>query len=90
MIHLEMQRFCTGDLLTGVTFGSTINLSNSTGGSFLPVISASGNNVHVVWSDSTLGNVNEIFYRRSTNNGASFGSTINIYILRERAVKIFR
>jgi hypothetical protein len=61
----------------GATFGSTINLSNNAGGSFEPAVAASGNNVYVVWRDSTPGN-DEILYRRSTDGGATFGSTINL------------
>jgi len=37
----------------------------------------SGNNVYVVWRDNTPGN-NEVFYRRSIDGGASFGSTVNL------------
>jgi hypothetical protein len=61
----------------GATFGSTVNLSNNVGESQLPAIAVSGNNVYVVWQDSTSGDYN-IFYRRSTNNGATFGSTVNL------------
>jgi hypothetical protein len=61
----------------GATFGSTVNLSNSVGDSQLPAIAVSGNNVYVVWQDSTSGD-NNIFYRRSTNNGSTFGSTVNL------------
>ena len=32
---------------------------------------------NVVWVDNTPGNY-DIFYRRSTNSGASFGSTANL------------
>lgn len=61
----------------GATFGSTINLSNNMGGSDEPAIAASGNNVYVVWHDNTPGNP-DILYRRSTDGGATFGSTINL------------
>lgn len=47
------------------------NLTFNSGGSFDPVITVSGNNVHVVWQDDTPGN-DDIFYRRSTNSGATF------------------
>ena len=42
-----------------------------------PAIAVSGNNVHVVWDDDTLGNF-EILYRRSFDGGATFGPTINL------------
>jgi hypothetical protein len=61
----------------GGTFGSTVNLSNNAGGSALPSIAVSGNNVHVVWQDSTFGN-SEILYRSSTDGGVNFGSTVNL------------
>jgi transcription elongation GreA/GreB family factor len=61
----------------GASFGSTVNLSNNAGLSFEPSIAVSGNNVYVVWLDNAPGN-NEIFYRRSTDGGASFGSTVNL------------
>jgi hypothetical protein len=58
----------------GATFGSTINLSNTAGSSQAPGIVASGNNVYLVWGDDSLGKF-QIFYRRSTDGGATFGST---------------
>ena len=61
----------------GATFGSTINLSNNAEDSFDPTIAGIGNNVYVAWHDNTLGNT-EILYRRSTDGGATFGSTINL------------
>jgi hypothetical protein len=61
----------------GANFTWTENLSNTTSWSVLPVVAASVNNVHVVWVDTTPGN-GDIFYRGSTNGGASFGSTANL------------
>jgi hypothetical protein len=61
----------------GTTFGSTVNLSISVGGSESPAIDVSGNNVHVVWLDNTPGN-SEILLRKSINMEATFGSTINV------------
>ena len=47
-------------------------------GQFPPQITASGNNVYVVWSDSTTGNA-DIFFKRSTDGGATFSSpSINL------------
>jgi hypothetical protein len=57
---------------SGATFGPIINLSNTPSfNSFDSAIAVSGNNVHVVWNDNTPGNF-DIFYRKSTNGGASF------------------
>jgi hypothetical protein len=63
----------------GTSFGPPINLSNNTGGSFNPQIAASGNNVYVTWNDATTTTGNDdIFVAVSNNNGASFGTPINI------------
>lgn len=72
-VHLLYRRSTDG----GATFGGTINLSNNAGSSDRPAIAASGNNVYVVWFDNTPGNA-EILYRRSTDGGGTFGSTINL------------
>jgi ethanolamine utilization microcompartment shell protein EutL len=61
----------------GASFGSAVNLSNSTGLSQIPAIAASGNNVYVVWQDDTLvSGIPDILYRRSTNGGASFSGSV--------------
>jgi ethanolamine utilization microcompartment shell protein EutL len=65
----------------GASFGDTKNLSNSAGNSGRPTVAVSGNNVYVVWHDNTTqGGVAQfdILYRRSTNGGANFGSTVNL------------
>ena len=51
------------------------NLSKNNGHSELPQMTASGNNVYVVWLDDTLGS-REIFLRRSTDGGNTFDSKI--------------
>jgi hypothetical protein len=61
----------------GATFSSTINLSNNDGDSGRPAIAVSGNNVYVVWNDDSAGN-REIFYRKSTDGGATFGNIVNL------------
>jgi hypothetical protein len=62
-----------------ISFDPSINLSDNTGDArrSTPAIAASGNNVYVVWHDNTPGNF-DIFYKRSTDGGANFGSTVNI------------
>jgi len=66
----------------GANFGSTVNLRTTcTGSTFEPSLAASGNNVYVVWYDSTqAGGVHpfDILYRRSTDGGANFGSTVKL------------
>jgi hypothetical protein len=63
----------------GASFGSTVNLSNNNGdsGGISQGIAASGNNVYVVWQDNTPGSY-DILYRRSTDGGSSFSSTVNL------------
>ncbi|MDF2736592.1 MAG: exported protein of unknown function [Nitrososphaeraceae archaeon] len=58
-----------------ISFGTPINLSNNAGVSHTPEIAVAGNNVYVVWSDSSSGNF-EIFFSRSTDGGATFSSPI--------------
>jgi hypothetical protein len=61
----------------GISFGPTQNLSNNGGTSFLPSVAVHNSNVYVVWLDSTPGNF-DIFYRRSTDGGTTFGATENL------------
>lgn len=65
----------------GNTFSNTTSIS-SNGIASKPEMSISGNNVYVVWYNSTLTNSNvtddQILFTRSTNNGAHFNSPINL------------
>ena len=45
----------------GHTFSTTDNLSETTGNSFIPQISSSGNNVYVVWTDGSNPNFDTFF-----------------------------
>ena len=63
--------FYTRSTNGGVSFGSVENVSFNGGRSIISKIAASGNSVHIVWSDNTPGNF-DIFYKRSTDGGASF------------------
>ena len=61
----------------GASFGGTINLSNDNHFSHLPQIAVTGNNVYIVWDDVTVVDgvdESQLLFKRSTNNGASFGS----------------
>jgi hypothetical protein len=55
----------------GTIFSEIRNLSNNTGLSSDPQLSAVGGNVYVVWTDSSSGN-NEILFRHSNNTGERF------------------
>ena len=56
---------------------STIILSNNLGHSQYPKIVADGPNVYTLWMDDTQGN-RDIYFKRSEDNGTSFGETINL------------
>ena len=53
------------------------NLSNNPGNSTDAQISLYQNNVYVVWTDDTTGN-GDIYFKRSVDNGTTFGSTENL------------
>jgi len=61
----------------GIRFENPINLSNNEGSSGNQQIAVSGNKVYVAWVDHTLG-YDEIFFRGSDDNGASFGRVVNL------------
>jgi len=52
---------------------SGANLSSSVANSLAPEIAASGSNVYVTWQEG-----DEIYYTNSTDNGATFGTPINL------------
>jgi hypothetical protein len=62
---------------SGTSFGNIINLSNDTGDSIRPEIAVSEPNVFIVWQ-SGESKIDNIFFKRSTDGGASFGDTINL------------
>ena len=56
----------------GATWPLGMRLTNTAAGSEHPAIAIdSSNHIHVVWSDATSGNM-EIYYRKSTNGGATW------------------
>jgi hypothetical protein len=58
----------------GNTFDDKINISNSSNGrSDMQNVAASGNNVYVIWCDDKTGDM-EIYMRKSTDGGKTFGS----------------
>jgi pterin-4a-carbinolamine dehydratase len=62
------------------SFGEPINLSNNEGNSTNPEVTASGDHVYVVWSDTNdaKGGVGDIFFSASRDNAVSFGEPINL------------
>lgn len=61
----------------GVSWGTDVRLTNSAGESHYPSVSVSGSVVHVAWQDSRDGNF-EIYYKRSTDGGISWGADIKL------------
>ena len=61
----------------GTSWGADIRLTNNSAGSIRPSVSASGSTVHVVWDDDRDGN-REIYYKRSTDAGVSWGADVRL------------
>ncbi|MBX3273028.1 MAG: exo-alpha-sialidase [Sandaracinaceae bacterium] len=74
--HIHFARSTNG----GNAWSAEVRVSTPTTATFVaanPRVAAAGNNVYVVWRDNRNGAL-DIFLRRSTNNGASFGSEVRI------------
>lgn len=56
----------------GTSWGTSTRLTNNAGISVFPSVAVSGTVVHVVWQDDRNGNY-EIYYKRSTDRGISWG-----------------
>jgi len=62
----------------GVNWPPLTRLTWNSGGSHRPSIAADpGSGIHVVWSDTSLGN-EEILYKRSTNSGVAWGGIVRL------------
>jgi hypothetical protein len=57
----------------GVSWGTDSRLTNNSAPSYSPSVAVSGSVVHVVWYDNRDGNA-EIYYKRSTDVGVSWGA----------------
>ena len=55
----------------GANWEAVVRLTNDPASSLFPVLSASGNDLHIAWVDERNGNP-EIYYKRSTNKGVSW------------------
>ena len=58
----------------GINWGAAIRLTNNAGGSIYPSIAVSGSLVNVVWQESRDGTFPEIYYKRSTDGGLTWGA----------------
>jgi hypothetical protein len=61
----------------GETWGTVFNISDNAYPSMAPSIGVNGTYVHVVWNDARDGN-DEIYYRRSVNNGTNWEPTTRL------------
>lgn len=57
----------------GITWGLDTRLTNATGNSWIPFVSASNSVIHVVWEDFRDANY-EIYYKRSSDGGINWGA----------------
>ena len=62
----------------GVTFGAPVNVSNTPKDSGYPQIAMSGNNVYVVWTETISDKNYDVYFAKSTDGGATFGTPVNI------------
>ena len=61
----------------GTTWGADTRLTNSSGSSYYPAITVSGNKVMVSWTDNRDGNY-EIYFKKSEDNGNSWSSDVRL------------
>ena len=57
---------------------TTKRMTKNSGNSMSPAIAVSGSNVYVVWSDDSSGEDSEIYFKRSIDNGASWGAIMRL------------
>ena len=58
----------------GITWDSDVRLTNDPGNSMYPSIAVAGSLVHVAWNDRRINNQNDIYYKRSTDGGVTWGN----------------
>ena len=63
----------------GATWQPTVNLSTNPGHSYTPQMAVSGSNVYIAWTQSSSdGTLTDVFFRGSTDNGATWGPKIKL------------
>jgi hypothetical protein len=72
--------YFTASTNKGDNFSTPISIgtTGSTAGNGTPQINATGNSVHAIWEDNTAGSNDDIFFKSSTDNGATFCNANNI------------
>lgn len=61
----------------GNSWGPDTRMTNNTGYSSYPFVTASGTNVHLVWQDNTDSKIN-IYYRKSVDNGLTWDPELEL------------
>ena len=63
----------------GVTWTTNKRFTNNPGGSYAPAIAVNGSNIYVVWVEwNTLGSYDEIYFKKSHDNGSTWSANMNI------------
>lgn len=62
----------------GTDWSTDVRLTNAPSNSYNPVVSASGQVVHVVWHDFRNSGSPEIYYKRSADGGASWSADVRL------------
>lgn len=62
----------------GETWEKDVRLSYAPGHSWYPSIAVSGDYIHIVWHDASIGAFFNIFYKRSTDNGQTWEDDVII------------
>lgn len=65
----------------GISWGAETRLTNNLAASMSASVAVSGSQVHVVWRDSRDHSNGEIYYKRSTNGGISWGADMRLTII---------
>jgi hypothetical protein len=63
----------------GISWGADTRLTNNTATSWDPAVSVSGSIIHIIWWDNRDGNY-EIYYKRSTDAGITWGADTRLTI----------
>lgn len=62
----------------GDSFKGTLRITNNVGDSVEPNVAVAGNNVYVAWSSPNPEHFHNIFFRKSSDGGATFDRTFNL------------
>ncbi|MBE0433152.1 exo-alpha-sialidase [candidate division WOR-3 bacterium] len=69
--------YYTRSLDDGTTWETETMLADDSS-SWYPSVAVSGSHVHVVWPDNRNGDISEIYYTRSLDNGTTWGSDVRL------------